>query len=182
MSSRSQINIEILHQSITKALKFGAMLQSMPRYIEELIDFRLWEHRHCRDKGRNFESLVEYLTYNEPDGCQIDIDRMTALISHDTQVLGKWRKAVTAQKHVHKDDAYNVSIIPKHGNSRAYTIARLERDYPRIAAAVHAGEMSPNAAAIQVGIRKKASPFEQVKKLLPRLSAQEKTVLCQMLK
>jgi hypothetical protein len=40
------------------------------------------------------------------------------------------------------------------GTSRAYTLARLERDEPALAARVLAGELSAHAAAIEAGWRK----------------------------
>jgi hypothetical protein len=44
--------------------------------------------------------------------------------------------------------------IKSHGNSREYTLARLDRDRPDLAAKVDAGLMTANAAAIEAGFRK----------------------------
>jgi hypothetical protein len=41
------------------------------------------------------------------------------------------------------------------GNSAIYTLARLDRDRPDLAAQVRSGRLSANAAAIEAGFRKK---------------------------
>jgi hypothetical protein len=55
---------------------------------------------------------------------RVDAMRQT---SEDAEALAMWRKAMTGKKHVHKADADNISIKPSHGNSRAYTLDRLQR-------------------------------------------------------
>jgi hypothetical protein len=53
------------------------------------------------------------------------------------------------------------------------TLARLKRDHPELAKRVVAGELSPNAAAIEAGFRKKPTPFQTILKLLPKLTDDE---------
>jgi hypothetical protein len=65
-----------------------------------------------------------------------------------------------------KDDAIkpdNVSV-DSFGNSKAYTLARLDRDRPELAERVRAGELSANAAAIEAGFRRKRTPLELLRK------------------
>jgi hypothetical protein len=61
-----------------------------------------------------------------------------------------------------------------YGTTSGYTLARLRRDRPDLAAMVSAGELSANAAAIEAGFRKQPTALAQVMKLLPRLTAQER--------
>jgi hypothetical protein len=77
----------------------------------------------------------------------------------------------------------NVSLDPKHGNSRAYTLDRLSRrERPDLLAKVAAKQMSANAAAIEAGFRKKPSPFERVQKLLPELTTEQRRWLLEALR
>jgi hypothetical protein len=46
-------------------------------------------------------------------------------------VASMWREAITGPKHAHKVDTDIVSIKAKHGNSRAYTLARVKGRRPR---------------------------------------------------
>lgn len=63
------------------------------------------------------------------------------------------------------------------GTSRAYTLDRLSREAPGLYEAVCRKELSANAAAIQAGFRKRPAPFEQIKKLLPKLTPDERRKL-----
>jgi len=70
---------------------------------------------------------------------------------------------------------------PKGGNSSTYTLKRLKRDNPRLAEQVIKGELSANAAAIEAGFRKKLTPFEQIVRLIPKLTKGEKNKIRGML-
>jgi hypothetical protein len=48
----------------------------------------------------------------------------------------------------------------EQGHSRTYTLNRLRRDAPELFDAVVAGQLSPNAAAIKAGFRRKTTPLE----------------------
>jgi hypothetical protein len=75
-----------------------------------------------------------------------------------------------------------VTIKPERGNSRAYTLDRLQRERPELFAQVEAGTLSANAAAIQAGWRRKLTPFERVQKLLPELMAEQRRWLWEALR
>ena len=51
----------------------------------------------------------------------------------------------------------------KGGTNSAYTIARLDRDAPELAARVRAGGISANAAAIEAGFRKKLTGIDRLR-------------------
>jgi len=56
--------------------------------------------------------------------------------------------------------------LKERGNSRAYILARLDRDRPELAAQVRAGTLSANAAATKAGFRKNLSCTERAQKLV----------------
>ncbi len=62
----------------------------------------------------------------------------------------------------------------KRGTSHAYTVARLDRDRPDLAARVHAGELSANAAAIEAGFKKKPTPLDVLSAAWRKASAEER--------
>lgn len=64
------------------------------------------------------------------------------------QVLGKHGGDRKSEKA--KDQGSNTTLVDR---GRDYTMARLRRDNPELAAQVEAGELSANAAAIQAGFR-----------------------------
>jgi hypothetical protein len=53
--------------------------------------------------------------------------------------------------------AANNMRFEQYGTARAYTMARLDRDWPDLAARVRAGELSAHAAAIEAGFHKPAT-------------------------
>jgi hypothetical protein len=66
-----------------------------------------------------------------------------------------------------------------HSGTRAEALRRLRDNRPDIHARVLVGELSPHAGMIEAGFRKKTvrkrrSPIEQVRKLLPKLTAEER--------
>jgi hypothetical protein len=70
-------------------------------------------------------------------------------------------------------DGDNVTIKPERGNSRAYTLDRLRRERPDLFERVKAGEFSANAAAIEAGFRKRATPLERIKREIAKLDKKE---------
>jgi hypothetical protein len=72
----------------------------------------------------------------------------------------------------------NITLNSKRGTSRAYILARLDRDgHAGLAAKVRAKELSANAAAEEAGYRKKLSALDRIFKLLPKLTAIERRKL-----
>jgi hypothetical protein len=64
-----------------------------------------------------------------------------------------------------------------------YLAVRLKRDHPEIAAAVERGEYrSMRQAAIVAGITKSLTPYQQILRLLPKLSPEERDQLAEMLR
>jgi len=61
--------------------------------------------------------------------------------------------------HLHQDNNIMVPPVKQHGTSREYTLRRLKRDAPELAEMVLNGELSANAAAIEAGFRKRATPL-----------------------
>ncbi len=79
---------------------------------------------------------------------------MESVIRDDAEVLAMWREAMKpapGRNQHSSDDNVNDAPTPK-GNSRAYTVARLQKQNPGLFEEVKAGRMSANAAAIAAGI------------------------------
>jgi hypothetical protein len=60
------------------------------------------------------------------------------------------------------------------GRGRGYALARLDRDHPKLAARVRAGELSANAAAIEAGFRKPRDPLADAKAAWRRMSPEQR--------
>ena len=67
-----------------------------------------------------------------------------------------FREATTAPKHAHptRADGDNVTIKPKRGHGRAYTLTRLQKKAPALYQRVVNGALTARAAALQAGLRR----------------------------
>jgi hypothetical protein len=70
-------------------------------------------------------------------------------------------------------DNVNEVIGRPDGNTRAYTLTRLQKDNPEIYEEVKAGKLTANAGAIKAGWRKTPTPMEIIQRLLPKLKARQ---------
>ena len=75
-----------------------------------------------------------------------------------------------------------IGTISRGPNHADYLVRRLKRDAPDIATALASGEYrSARAAAIAAGIVKVLTPFQRIKKLLPKLTSAERAQLRRLL-
>jgi hypothetical protein len=103
-----------------------------------------------------------------------------------TRQVGKHSGAPLGNKNASKNNDYNITIDPKpKGTSRAFILGCLDRDgHADLAKQVRAGDVSARKAGQSVGYKFLAqpTPFEQIMKLLPKLSKSERRKLQQALK
>jgi hypothetical protein len=151
-------------------------LSSVPGLLRRAIVEEVWKERTVRATNETIPAFPSFRAFVEtvlPDGLGAKLDLIERIIRDDPEVLEMFRSITTGQKHIHKTDGDNITIKPERGTSRPYILSRLKRSNPELFAKVVAGEMSANAAAIDAGFKKKPTPFEQVMKLLPKLTADE---------
>lgn len=166
----------IIRDQITEDLQ-GAIrggshgLDVVPKLIKHALEQRAWEERLIRVTKRTFPgfpTFAEYVVSRPPEGLGTTIELVQRLISDDPKTLAMLRKATTG-----KPGAHNNNVIRKRtrqGNSRAYTLDRLERERPDLFARVTTRELSANAAALEAGWRKKLSPFDRALRAIEALS------------
>jgi hypothetical protein len=75
---------------------------------------------------------------------------------------------------IHHSDNIIRSEKAEQGSSRTYTLNRLRRDAPELFDAVIAGKLSPNAAAIEAGFRRKPTRFETLVRTWRKASDDER--------
>ena len=161
--------------SAISALSHGeTSLSTFPKLLRRIIDERAWESRRVPGKGVvTMQSLRELVTTAPITGWGEDPAKIEAVIRDDAQVLAMWREAMKAQGKRNLPD--NVKEVTA-GNSRAYTVSRLQREAPDLFAKVAAGEISANAAAIKAGFRKRKSPLDHLLHWWARCGEQERAV------
>jgi hypothetical protein len=140
-------------------------LNQVPEAVRRAIESGAWRERLEFQQIYKFDRFVDFISKSPVDGGMgWKPDLVDGLLQKagDVEVLTMWREAMTLPKHVHRADADNISIKPKHGTSRAYALTRLKHERPDLYARVVAKEISANAAAIDAGFRKK--PTKRIRK------------------
>lgn len=130
-------------------------LRQFPSLLKKVIATRAWERRTVHGKVVELGSLRELITSKPVSGWGEDPSKVEAVIRDDPEALAAFREAMKHQgERPNLDD--NVIEVERSpvGNSRAYSISRVQRECdPDTVAAVMAGEMSPNAALVKAGVR-----------------------------
>jgi hypothetical protein len=154
----------------------------LPRDCRRLLEFVEDAEQMCSVCG--FASVEQYIR----DGLGLDPEQVNWAVDglrrmepdepipfqHAVEI-GKLGKRGRPKKIEEK--GVNRTLIRGSGN-RAYILLRLDRDgFADLAARVRARVMSANAAAIEAGFRKRATPLERIRKQLPELTAAERQQL-----
>jgi hypothetical protein len=141
--------------------KFQDSAELLLPMLQEIDDLRIWEYYW----DGMFPTREEFLA----NKILIDFDLVESTIP---EILSRLKRGESVQLKPHGGDrksekikvpngtlienqGNNITLISTRGTSETYTVARLKRDNPELAQKVINGELSPNAAAIQAGFRKK---------------------------
>jgi hypothetical protein len=100
-------------------------------------------------------SLREHITAKTVGGWGEDPSKVEAVIRDDPEALAAFRAAMKHQgERTDLVDNVNEVMDRPDGNSRAYSLSRVQRECnAETVAAVMAGEMSANAALVKAGVR-----------------------------
>ena len=130
-------------------------LRQFPSLLKKVIATEAWKRRVVGKKVIQLGSLRELITAKPVSGWGEDPSKVEAVIRDDPEALAKFREAMKHQGERPNIDN-NVIEVERSpvGNSRAYSISRVQRECDlKTVAAVMAGEMSPNAALVKAGVR-----------------------------
>lgn len=186
------MNILVVRDQITEFLtrslqggKHG--LKVVPGFVKRALKEEAWKERTIKclqgERFPGFPSFEAYVTAPVPEGLGASLDLIGRMIAHDAEAVTLFRKATTGK---HGGDRKSskatkgdiVTLDRGRGNSRAYTLDRLQRERADLFEQVSAGQLSANAAAILAGWRKPPlSAYQRILKLIPKLSAIERRQL-----
>jgi hypothetical protein len=165
-----------LCDSVMSAIHHGlGNLETVPALLRRIIENRAWECRQVKMRGVvKLANLRELITKEPMDGWGENPDRIEGLIRDDAEVLAMWREAMKGQEGGNTTCNIVTGAKATTGNSRAYTVSRLQREAPELFAQVAAGTISANAAAIKAGFRKKPTPLDQLNAAWSKASDEER--------
>lgn len=125
----------------------------VPYLLRTVISDRAWESR--TDKcGATFDSFESFVVHPLWWGLESTVDDLIAYCRNAPDVQQLIREQVSAAgKHGGKREQVSNVNLTGGGNEATYTLRRLKRDRPELAAQVIAGALSAHAAAIKAGFR-----------------------------
>lgn len=130
-------------------------LRQFPALLKKVIATKAWERRTVHGKVVELGSLRELITAKPVSGWGEDPSKVEAVIRDDPEALSAFRDAMKHQgERTDLVDNVNEVMDRPDGNSRAYSLSRVQRECDQeTVAAVMAGAMSPNAALVKAGVR-----------------------------
>jgi hypothetical protein len=139
------------------------------REYESFANFYARELEETWGKWENLQRTWDQIVKGE---ISEDEGRRIVLRGH-----GGDRRSEKAKADQSDNDENDVTLKDR-GNSRAYVLARLDRDRPDLAAEVRAKTMSANAAAIEAGfhkkvVREKLTTLQRAERAVAKLTADE---------
>jgi hypothetical protein len=150
---------ELCQSTIKSLYEATGGLRQFPALLKKVIATRAWERRTVHGKVVELSSLRELITAKPVVGWGEDPSKVEAVIRDDPEALSAFREAMLGKPGRPKADNqtdHNVIGLERSavGNSRAYSIARVQRECDsETVDAVMSGDLSPNAALVKAGVR-----------------------------
>jgi hypothetical protein len=147
---------ELCQSTIESLYEATGGLRQFPALLKKVIATKAWERRNVHGKVVELSSLRELITAKPVSGWGEDPSKVEAVIRDDPEALSAFREAMKHQgeRPNLRNNVTEVDVDVITGNSRAYSIARVQRECDAdTVAAVMAGEMSANAALVKAGVR-----------------------------
>ncbi len=155
-------------------------VKNVKAFIELMVRHEGWRKLEDR-RRRPFDSFADFCKEREPYGLGHDPELIDAIqVAKNGTTVGvatsKLRDKPGRPTLAELSNPDNIINTPpaQQGTSREYTLARLERDTPELAARVRDGEISAHAAAIEAGFRKRPTPINQLRSAWKRASKSER--------
>jgi hypothetical protein len=192
---------------LLSAVGHADFLKHVPAMLTRVIKTRAWERWRWIGSEFTAPSLGIYLTKSPPKGLGASLEMVEKLISNDVEALALFRRETTAppgrtlaepepmlfepkrpgpaptlfdqpktQQITNSDNVTNSN--PRRGNSKAYTLSRLESEAPELFKLVVQKKLSANAAAIKAGFRKPPPTILQLfDRLLKRATPEDRAAM-----
>jgi hypothetical protein len=163
-------------------------LEYFPGLLHKIIQERAWERRIHLGRVIELKSLRELITEKPIQGWGSTPEKVEALIAgHPDVEIAYRREMVEAPGKRAKVEADISDIVtnkptPERGNSRSYTLDRLERERPDLLEEVKAKRLSANAAAIQAGFRKTPTGLDILLKGWSKATPEERAQFLEAIK
>jgi hypothetical protein len=174
------LNDQCVHY-LRDALGSGAAgLDVVPKLLLRVLKEDMWRDRFEQQLKVNvhFDSFEAFCRTQPLEGLGCDVALIKRIVADDARALDMLDKALGSHQGERADIVDNVNEVRPVGNSAAQALRRLRRDRPDLHGRVLDGELSPHAAAVEAGFRRRtftcpADVAGATKALLRHFSADE---------
>lgn len=142
---------------LIRTINHGARaLETFPAILRQILDDGSWRHFVIKGKEVRHDSFADFLMANPLDGIGAESVEQVENLVRDDQTLHQ--AVVNELKHQGKrtdlcSNRTEVEVKSRTGETRSYTLDRLQREAPELYAEVLHGNLKANAAAVQAGFR-----------------------------
>lgn len=149
-------------QTATHSADFG--LDNLPALLVQVIAENRWQARWVRALKHevSFATFAEFATEKTPAGLGTSVDMLKRMCRDVPEALDALDRAVQGKHggdHGNQYTGGKSDIIrlakPQHGTSADYALRKLRSDRSDLHARVLAGELSPHAAMVEAGFRRR---------------------------
>ena len=192
---------DVIVGSLSEAMADGETgLRYVPALLLRVINEDMWQRRVIAKTGQiaEFKSFREFVETQPLEGLGADLDTLKRLCVDNSAALDAIIRVTAQPVGAPKGNKNAVKTIDNNvincfderespvGNSANYALRKLRSDAPILHARVLAGELSPHAAMIEAGYRKKtiqipADPEGAARALKRRFSADEIATIKELL-
>jgi hypothetical protein len=158
--------------TLAEALNEASSIANVPGLLKQIIGNDMWRKRYCKQIKQDveFRRFPDFVTAHPPEGLGTNMRVLEAICRHsgDNEAYDMLVRMGAGEgggdnnpygRNGKPNDLITVDIVNSDsrptGNSAAAALRRLAKDTPELHAQVLAGELSPNAAAIEAGFRKR---------------------------
>lgn len=163
---------------VGRALQFG--LHDIARKVRELLVSGAWrEFVDARGNAQSYDDFEVFVTAPSSRGLNSDVRTLQKVCHDQRDVLDLIDQALQRPRGGdHRSNVDNINVARPTGTSQQRALRKLRTSRPDLHVRVVAGEMSPHAAMIEAGFRRRtitvpADPEEMAHTLLRRLEPDE---------
>lgn len=145
-------------QGLRIAIREGTFgLSDVPELIKRVILEDAWREREIEQTGQvaTFKRFVDFVAAKPLDGLGTDLATVKRLCRDDAGAVDLIDRVTQHASGPQQTTGNNVPELRPEGNSAAKALRRLRKDRPDLHARVLSGELSPHAAAVEAGFRRR---------------------------
>jgi hypothetical protein len=145
-----------LVESLGGALRSGqAGLHSIPGLLDQILTDQLWREFTTRLGAHvTYDRFEDFVTTPMVRGLGTDVDTVRRIVRDNARLLDLLDQALQRPSSIHPA-SNNITPNRALGTSREQALRKLRKDRPDLHARVIDGELSPHAAAVEAGFRKR---------------------------